>query len=73
VELLVYLDEITARIEERFKALEDTQLDAPFELYDWSGKTLLGHYVYALRHTMHHQGALTVLSKHHGHESESWM
>ena len=72
-ELLEFLDEIKTRIEETFKTLEDTELYAPFELYDWSGKTLLGHYVYALRHTMHHQGALTVLSTHHGHESESWV
>ena len=71
--LLEYLDEVKERIEETFTSLDDTKLSAPFELYDWSGKTLLGHYVYALRHTMHHQGALTVLSTHHGHERESWV
>jgi uncharacterized damage-inducible protein DinB len=71
--LLEYLDEVKERIEEAFSSLDDGNLSTPFELYDWSGKTLLGHYVYALRHTMHHQGALTVLATHHGHEGESWV
>jgi uncharacterized damage-inducible protein DinB len=70
--LFEYLDEIEERIKETFKSLKDKDLSTPFELYDWSGKTLLGHYVYALRHTMHHHGALTVLSTHHGNERESW-
>lgn len=71
--LLEYLGEVEQRIEDRFQSLQDEHLSAPFELYDWSGKTLLGHFVYALRHTMHHQGASTVLSTHHGHEEESWV
>jgi uncharacterized damage-inducible protein DinB len=70
--LLEYLDEVQARIEARFASVDDTELSAPFELYDWSGKTLLGHYAYALRHTMHHQGALSVLSTYHGHEGQNW-
>ena len=71
--LIEYLDEIKESIEETFKSLADEKLEAPFELYDWSGKTRLGHYVYALRHTMHHHGALTVLATRHGHENESWV
>lgn len=70
--LLEYLDEVQKRIEEAFSSLDDRDLSAPFELYDWSGKTRLGHYVYALRHTMHHQGALTVLATHHGHDKDTW-
>jgi uncharacterized damage-inducible protein DinB len=71
--LLEYLDEVKETIEGAFASLDDENLSAPFELYDWSGSTLLGHYVYALRHTMHHQGALTVLATYHGHEKESWV
>jgi uncharacterized damage-inducible protein DinB len=71
--LLEYLDEVLERIEETFTLLDDNKLSTHFELYDWSGRTLLGHYAYALRHTMHHQGALTVLATHHGHERESWV
>jgi uncharacterized damage-inducible protein DinB len=70
--LLEYLDEVQGRIEETFASTDDARLSAPFDLYDWSGKTLVGHYAYALRHTMHHQGALSVLATHHGHEGQNW-
>ena len=70
--VLEYLGEVKARREKAFASLEDEKLSTPFDLYDWSGKTLLGHYAYALRHTMHHQGAMTVLATHHGHENECW-
>jgi uncharacterized damage-inducible protein DinB len=69
---LTYLDEIKDRIETAFASLEDKDLSAPYQLYDWSGKTLLGHYVYAIRHTMEHHGALTVIATHFGHTAESW-
>lgn len=71
--LLGYLDEIQGRIEETLASTDDTELSAPFDLYDWSGKTLVGHYAYALRHTMHHQGALSALSTYHGHEGQNWV
>ena len=71
-ELLEYLADIEQRIESVFGSLADEDLGAPFEVVDYSGKTLVGHYAYALRHTMHHQGALTVLATHHGHEGECW-
>jgi hypothetical protein len=70
--LLEYLGEVEARMESTFAALDDAALNAPFELHEWSGKTLNGHYVYALRHTMHHQGALTALATFHGHEGDTW-
>ena len=37
-----------------------------------SGATLLGHYVYALRHTMHHHGELAALAVHHTGDGGSW-
>ena len=70
--LLGYLDEVQGRIEARFASMDDAELSGPFGLYDWSGKTLAGHYAYALRHTMHHQGALSALATHHGHEGQNW-
>ncbi|MDH3943170.1 MAG: DinB family protein [Anaerolineae bacterium] len=70
--MLQYLNEMEAVIDAAFAELSDEKLSAPFELYDWSGKTLLGHYVYAIRHTMEHQGALTVIATHFGHTDESW-
>lgn len=70
--LLEYLDAVQARVEETFSTKDDTDLSVPFERYDWSGKTLAGHYAYALRHTMHHQGALSALATYHGHEGQNW-
>jgi uncharacterized damage-inducible protein DinB len=71
-ELISYLEDVEKRITRTFSSLEDQDLSAPFVHDDWSGETILGHIVYALRHTMHHQGALSVLSTYHGHEGESW-
>jgi uncharacterized damage-inducible protein DinB len=70
--MLEYLDEVEARIQADFSALRDEDLSTPFERYDWSGKTLLGHYVYAIRHTMEHHGQLCVIATHFGHTEESW-
>ena len=44
---------------------------APY-LHDGSAATLLGHYVYALRHTMHHHGELATLATYHGLPGGSW-
>jgi hypothetical protein len=71
-DLLEYLDEVQARMEAEFVALDDGQLAAPFDVYPWSGSTRLGHYVYAHRHTMHHLGGLAVLAAHHGHAEDNW-
>lgn len=70
--LLEYLCEIQERIEATFASTDDEELSGPFGLYDWTGKTLTGHYAYALRHTMHHQGALSALATYHGHEGQNW-
>ena len=70
--LLAYLDEVRGTIEETFASMDDADLSAPFDLYDWSGNTLMGHFAYALRHTMHHQGALSALATYHGHEGQNW-
>ena len=69
--LLEYTREIEGRVISELTALDDDDLANPFEI-DGSGKTLLGHYVYALRHTMHHHGQLAVLSVHHSNEGGSW-
>jgi hypothetical protein len=71
-DVLVYLADLERRIDEVFGSLSEEELGAPTEFNDYWGKTLLGRYAYALRHTMHHQGALTVLATHHGHEGECW-
>jgi uncharacterized damage-inducible protein DinB len=70
--LLEYTQEIEARVMDELASLQDEDFSRPYRLADWSGKTMLGHYVYALRHTMHHHGQLSALAVHHGNEGGSW-
>ena len=70
--LLEYALEIERRAISELASLADEDLSSPFEIDDGSGKTRLGHYVYALRHTLHHHGQYTVLAVHHGKEGGSW-
>jgi len=53
-------------------SLNDEDLSMPIKVNDGSGATQLGYYIYALRHTMHHQGELAVLSIYNGNEGGSW-
>jgi uncharacterized damage-inducible protein DinB len=71
--LLGYLREVEARIEEHLTSLTDGDLVTPYDAEGQLGETRLGHYVYALRHTMHHHGALSLLSLYQGNEEGSWM
>jgi len=70
--LIDYLDELEARIECELSSLTDDQLTAPHDEERRHAETRLGHYIYALRHTMHHHGALTLLSIHFGNQGGSW-
>jgi hypothetical protein len=70
--LIQYLEELEARIERELGSLTDDQLTAPHDTQRRHAETRLGHYIYALRHTMHHHGALTLLSVHHSNHGGSW-
>lgn len=70
--LLEYLQDIEMRIERELSSLTDGSLAEPHDAEKRHAETRLGHYVYALRHTMHHHGALTLLSIYHGNEGGSW-
>jgi hypothetical protein len=69
--VLAYARELEGRVADELSALEDEDLSRPFEI-DISAATLLGHYIYAIRHTMHHHGELAALSIYHGNEGGSW-
>ena len=69
--IVEYAQEIEERVVAELSALEDTDLSKPFGV-DGSAATWLGHYVYAIRHTMHHQGELSTLSVYHGNEGGAW-
>jgi hypothetical protein len=68
-----YLDEVERRITRHFSRLVDSQLATPYDEEREHGATRLGHYAYALRHTMHHHGALSLLSLMAGNPEAGWM
>ncbi len=71
-EILAYADEIEAQISEKLAGLEEgALLQPPGTPREWAD-TLLGHYLYALRHTAHHQGQLAALASYFGHAGGSW-
>jgi hypothetical protein len=69
---LAYAHETEEKVGEFLGGMEDKDLSAPFPLFDWAGKTKLGHLIYSLRHTMHHQGELAALQVYSGVEGDSW-
>jgi hypothetical protein len=69
---LGYLGEIEQRISQHFSTLGDEDLTTPYDAEKEHGDTRLGHYVYALRHTMHHHGALSLLSLTYGNQQGTW-
>ena len=46
--------------------LDDSALTEPFDAEARFAPTRLGHYTYALRHTMHHHGSLVTVAIHNG-------
>jgi hypothetical protein len=71
-DLLEYLEEVEHRISHHFLALDDSQLTLPYDPEQEHGQTRLAHYIYALRHTMHHHGALSLLSLSQGNPPGTW-
>jgi hypothetical protein len=69
--VLAYGREIEARIMAELATLDDADLTRPLG-DEGAAATLLGHYVYALRHTMHHHGELAALAVHHTGDGGSW-
>lgn len=71
-QILEWLDELTARIDAIFADMSDTELLIEDEKKYRHGKTRIGHYIYAVRHTMHHNGGLVQLAVYHGHQEFLW-
>jgi hypothetical protein len=71
--VLEYLTVIEERIVQHFSLLDDASLVTPYDTKRQHGETRLGHYVYALRHTMHHHGAFSLLALYYGHEEGTWV
>jgi uncharacterized damage-inducible protein DinB len=70
--VLEYLKEIEARIARQLSSLDDLDLAEAFDPEKQLGETRLEHYIYALRHTMHHHGELSLLSLQFGNDEGLW-
>lgn len=72
-DLIQYLIDIEERVQRTFlQKLRDADLQEPFDKEREHGETRLGHFVYALRHTMHHHGALSLLSLQFANPEGVW-
>jgi uncharacterized damage-inducible protein DinB len=67
-----YAWEIEARIIKQLRSLEDDDLLRQVEVHDGGAPTSMGRLVYALCHTLHHQGELAALAVYHGLPGGSW-
>ena len=67
-DVLSFLDEVEAMIKSYINNLTEENLSTSFPGHE----TILGNLLYAIRHTMHHQGGLNALSVQHGIEANLW-
>jgi hypothetical protein len=67
-DLTAYLDEMEERIVSFFNGSEDAHLAEAFD----DKQTNMGWYLYALRHTLHHQGGLNALAAYHKIDVGGW-
>ena len=63
-----FLDDTALKIKNFLQQIDDSDLAAPHN----DRITVLGHCIYAVRHTMHHQGALTALAVYHKCDPDVW-
>lgn len=68
-DMLSYLGEIENRMSEW---LGDRDLQEENELFPHTGKTLLGHALYVLRHTMDHHGQMNYILYQSGRKKVNW-
>ena len=71
--MLQYLEGVEERIITHLATLENQDLQKPFDREKEHGETRLAHYIYGLRHTMHHHGSLSLLSLQFGNEEGIWV
>jgi len=70
--ILSWLDEIVLRAGNMLRQLTNDDLREQNQKKYRHGENRLGHYVYALRHTMHHMGQLSAIAVAHGHRNLLW-
>ena len=67
-----YLHEVKAKIEQRVQIDDQRDLSEQYDSTREQGFNVLEQYVYAIRHTMHHHGALASLALRAGVEKIMW-
>jgi hypothetical protein len=71
-EVLIYLSDVAKRLEAHMDALTDADLALPYAAGHQHGHTRLEYQLYALRHTMQHHGALSLLALQAGYPVGHW-
>jgi uncharacterized damage-inducible protein DinB len=71
-ELVAYLDEVEEQIAGHLDQVQDEALGEIYDPEADHGRTALGHYLYALRHTVHHLGSLVSLAAGLGAKPGEW-
>ncbi|MEE9605053.1 MAG: DinB family protein [Candidatus Scalindua sp.] len=71
-EMLNYLEAIDQRVVAILNAVSKDELQEHNEHKYPFGKSRLSHYIYALRHTMHHHGVLAALAGSMGAKKSVW-
>jgi hypothetical protein len=66
--MLEFLGDVTRLVEDYLGDMSDEDLARPFGSFS----SLLENYIYAIRHTLHHQGGLNVLSVYHKIDADLW-
>jgi len=69
--VLAYGRELEERVNKQLEALNDDDLIKSWTIDPTAG-TFIGHFIYALKHTLHHHGELAALAVFHGKEGGSW-
>jgi len=70
--VLTYAREIEQRILSILSTLQDEDLFQPMYPHRTGQHTRIGHYIYALKHTLHHHGQLAALAVYHTGDGGSW-
>jgi len=71
-EVEIYARELEERIIRHLSGMDDAGLSEIYAGNQEERITCLGHYVYAVRHTLHHHGQMAALAVFHGLEGGSW-
>lgn len=67
-----YLNDVKAKIEKRVQIDGGREESEKYDPASEVGRNVLEHYVYAIRHTMHHHGALAALAIKAGASGIMW-